>query len=251
MIETISAIVGTLVGGFGSFIAIYLQSKKLHSDNRADFEVFKNEVRTLVDTHVKNSLESVKNTINIHDIAFLDNEAKFNDIKRSLELISCQNREQTILLNKHEDKISMYESMDSLLREVRNTVKHSMDILDKNDRLVASEYLYLVSHKVCEMIEYVQGQGLITLSRLEFDAFMVNTLNECKTKFANLFGVDKASAYFRNQLPIYNYKEELFKLLDDSSVNNIERRFRTLTIKWLEELCANFIRIMYMKGGNK
>jgi len=248
MIEAISSITGAIVGGLGSFLAIYLQSKKLHSDNRADFEVFKNEVRELVENHIKDSIESVKSSINTHDIIFLDNETKFNDIKRSLELISCQNKEQTRILSKHEDKISMYESLDSFLREIRNTVNHSMDILNKNDKLTASEYLYLISHKACEIVEYVQGQGLLTLSRLEFDAFMVNTLNECKSKFASLWGTDKASAYFRNQLPIYSYKEELFKLLDDPSVNNIERRFRTLTIKWLEELCANFIRTMYMKG---
>jgi len=45
----------------------------------------------------------------------------------------------------------------------------------------------------------------------------------------------------------YTPVEKVFVLLDDLRVNNIDRRFRSLTIKWLEELCANFIRTMFFK----
>jgi len=169
------------------------------------------------------------------------------DYNKALELIQEQNTKQTELLEKHEVKLSMYNDNECLLREIRDTVNHSMDILDKDNKLLASEYLYTVSSKVCEIISYIQTNGLTTLSKAEFDGFMINSLKDCEVKFSYIFGSDKAKAYFRNTLPVHSYKEELFVLLDDLRVNNVDRRFRTLTIKWLEELCANFIRTMFFK----
>ena len=247
MENILSSIIGSFLSGLGALLVIWFQSGKLKSDNRADFEVFKNEVRELVNSLLSSSLNDIKSEINKHDVYFLDNENKFNDLKQSLLLISEQNNKQTALLEKHESKLSMYNDSECLLKEVRETVNHSMDILSIDDKRLASEYLYLVSAKVCEMLTYIQQQGLLTLSRLELDAFTSNAINDCRVKFEHLFGSDKAKAYFRTTLPVHSYKEELFMLLDDATVNNIERRFRTLTIKWLEELCVNFIRTMYLK----
>lgn len=247
MENIISSIIGSFLSGLGALLVIWFQSGKLKSDNRADFEVWKNNIRELVNSLLKESLEDIKSEINKHDIYFLNNENKFNDLKASLQLISEQNVQQTKLLEKHEVKLSMYNDTECLLKEVRETVNHSMDILSKEDKQLASEYLYLVSAKTCEMLSYISQQGLLTLSRLELDVFTSNAVNDCRTKFEYLFGSDKAKAYFKSMLPIHSYKEQLFQLLDDATVNNIERRFRTLTIRWLEELCANFIRYMYLK----
>jgi len=202
MENILSSIIGSFLSGLGALLVIWFQSGKLKSDNRADFEVFKNEVRELVNSLLSSSLNEIKSEINKHDVYFLDNENKFNDLKDSLILISEQNAHQTKLLEKHENKLSMYTDLECLLKEVRETVNHSMDILSIDDKRLASEYLYLVSSKVCEMLTYIQQQGLLTLSRLELDAFTSNAINDCKTKFEQLFGSDKARVYFRTTLPV-------------------------------------------------
>lgn len=239
----VNNIITAVIVGFG----IYWQSGKLSSDNKAEFEKFKNDIVKLVNDIIKDKIEDIKSVVNKHDIHFLNDEIKFKDIQVSLQLIQEQNKEQYEFLKAHEKKIGMYEDTESLLKEVRETVKHSLDVLPDDDRKIASEYLYCIANKVCEMIKNIQSTSLQSLTRLEFDAFMANSLMECKIKYEQLFGSDNLNKYFNKTLPIYQYKEELFDILDDKTVNNIDRRFRTLTIKWLEELCVNFIRVNYIK----
>jgi len=239
----VNNIITAVIVGFG----IYWQSGKLSSDNKAEFEKFKNDIVKLVNEIIKDKLEEIKSVVNKHDIHFLNDEVKFRDIQVSLQLIQDQNKEQYDYLKLHEKKIGMYEDTESLLKEVRETVRHSLEVLPCDDRKIASEYLYCIAGKVCEMIKNIQATSLQSLTRLEFDAFMANSLRECQIKYEQLFGSDNLNKYFNKTLPIYQYKEELFDILDDKTVNNIDRRFRTLTIKWLEELCVNFIRVNYIR----
>lgn len=249
MNEFLTSIISPMIVAFGTFLTLWWQSGKLKSDNRADFESFKNDIRGFVEGIITKGLEDVKSSVNKHDIIFLDNDIKFNDIKTSLCLIQGQNQEQTEMLKQHERKLSMYNDNECFRKEIRDTVNHSLDVLGGDDKMIAGEYLYMVCQKVIEMVKYVQINGLTTLQITEFDAFTSNATKCCWDKFASLYGSDRAKSYFKSTLPVHSYKQELFELIADSKVNNIERRFRTLTIKWLEELCSNFIRTIYIKKG--
>lgn len=229
------------------FLSMKYNLKNLRTEYDLCLEKYRNSLKTSITDDIKEILEDIKSVVNRHDIQFLAEKESIKDVNKTLVVIQNDIKDIRNMSLQHEESLSMYKNNDTFIKEIRETVNHSLDILKDDNKLVAKEYLYVVSNKVCEMIEYINLQGLTTLSRLDFDAFATNSIKECRTKFEQLFGSDKARVYFRTTLPVHNYKVELFNLLDDARVNNIDRRFRTLTIKWLEELCANFIRTMYMK----
>jgi len=229
------------------FFSMRYNLKNLKTEYDLCLEKYRNSLKDSIKDDIKDILEDIKSVVNRHDVQFLTEETLIKEMQLSLSEIKTDVRELNVRSLQHEESLSMYKNNDTFIKEIRETVNHSLDILKDDNKLVAKEYLYVVSNKVCEMIEYINLQGLTTLSRLDFDAFATNSIKECRTKFEQLFGSDKARVYFRTTLPVHNYKVELFNLLDDARENNIDRRFRTLTIKWLEELCANFIRTMYMK----
>ncbi len=229
------------------FFSMKYNLKNLKTEYDLCLEKYRNSLKDNIKSELIEIFENIKSVVNKHDVQFLTEETLIKEMQLSLSEIKTDVRELNVRSLRHEESLSMYKNNDTFIKEIRETVNHSLEILKDNDKLIAKEYLYIVSNKVCEMIEYINLQGLSTLSRLDFDAFATNSIKECRTKFEQLFGSDKAKVYFRTTLPVHNYKVELFNLLDEARVNNIDRRFRTLTIKWLEELCANFIRTMYMK----
>jgi len=249
-----------IIAGTIIVIGMFLNSKVFKAENRASMEAFKNDVTDKINGLFTGKLEDIKSVLNQHDIDLLTEKTEIKEINISLSAIretltfqynKLENAisEQTKLLHEHENKLSMYDNFDCFLREIRKTVNHSLDILSEQERIIAKEYLYTVSAKVCDMVEFIHTQGLTTLSKIDFDAMTSNSIHDCKEKFSHIYGSDKTEQYFKNITAVYEYKKELFKLIEDEKVNNIERRYKTLTLKWFETLCANFIRIMYIKKG--
>lgn len=247
IIHSIAEVKAPIITGIIIIIGYYFNLKTFKSDNRANFEVFKNDIRDKIKGDVKDITESLKSVINNHDVQFLSNDKKLESLNSTITEIKEGIAEQTKLLKKHDTAISMFSNVECFKGEIQETVNHSLEILKGDDLAIAQEYLYIVSQEVCKMIDYVQLSGLTTLSKTGFDALITNSTKACKDKFSELYGSDKALTYFKNISHVQQYKEELFKLVEDKKVNNLERRYRTLTLHWFGTLCANFLRTMYLK----
>jgi hypothetical protein len=233
--------------GFIIVIGLFFNMKAFKADYIIELSKFQENIQDKVEKKVREFVDDLKSVINQHDMEFLGNAKAHTELTSSVNNIQKLVNEMNDTLKKHDKDISIYNDYDAFIREVRQTVNHSLDVLDDDDKRIAKEYLYVVSQKVIEMIDYIQSQGLTTLCRLDYDIFVTNSINDCKQKFTQLYGSNLASLYFKTTLPVFSYKDELFKIIEDVPVNNIDRRWKTLTLHWLEVLCSNFIRTMYIK----
>lgn len=247
IINAIADAKAPIITGIIIIVGYYFNLKTFKSDNRANFEIFKNDIREKIKDDVRDITESLKSVINGHDVQFLSNDKKLEALNTTIEEIKTGIAEQTQLLKKHDTAITMFSNVECFKSEIQETVNHSLEILKGDDLAIAQEYLYIVSQEVCKMIDYVQLSGLVTLSRTGFDALITNSTKTCKDKFGELYGSDKAQSYFKSINHVCEYKTELFNLIEDKKVNNLERRYRTLTLHWFGTLCANFLITMYLK----
>lgn len=236
----ITSLLDAIVGAKAPIITGVIVIVGMIINNKGVLEPFKNEVRDKVKGDIKEIFDDFKKILAIHEQKIVDSDAQFKEMKNAID-------RQTALILSHDEKINVYSDIDCFKREIRETVNHSLAVLEGSQKLLAAEYLYAVSNKICELIDVVSIKGITTLSRLDLDAYTANAMRDVKEKFTYIYGSDKCEQYFKENRFVETYKIELFALLDDMKVNNIERRYRTLTIRWFEELCARFIRKMYLK----
>lgn len=247
IIKTISESKSALITGIVITIGIFFNMKAFKADYIIELAKFQEKMQEKIENKVKELMEDFKSILNGHDTEFLINNKAHGELTSSVNNIQKLVNEMNETLKHHDQALTVYTDYDCFIREVRHTVNHSLEVLDGDNKKLAKEYLYVVSQKVIEMIDYIQSQGLHTLCRLDYDIFVTNSINDCKRKFSQIYGSDIADKYFKTTLPVYNYKEELFKIIEDAPVNNIERRWITLTLHWLEILCSNFISVMYIQ----
>jgi len=245
--EFIESIFNTLLSIVPVITAMYWQIGKLKSDQRADMAEFKNDVKGLISKESDEHTQDMKETISFHDTTLRTIFQEMEDISLTINTIEKQNKEQTDLLKLHEHNFGIYYSKKAYFAEVYETIFHSIEILKGTEKKMAGEYLYQVAVEANHLASRVIDNGFHSLTDSELDAFIANAINNCRVKFENIYGSDMWGTYYRKGLPVYNFKDEIKVLRNDCS-NNTERRFRTLLMKGVENICCNFINFMYINN---
>ena len=153
-------------------------------------------------------------------------------------------------IKEHSTMLGMYDSYKAFIREIQQTIHHSVKVLGHDDAVKATKYLLTIYEHIKTMTKYIEESDIVGCDRLVFDAMMEQAICDSKQIAMELgFDVKKIESYFsRKNLSVHSFKKEFFGMISSAGiVNNVSRQYKTLTIRWTEKLCNEFIRHFFIE----
>lgn len=242
--------------------SVFVNKAIIKAETDTQLERYKSQTKDDVNGIIKENIESVKNDLNNDEI--LTNKIK-NDYTKHLK--QCSEHKQYLevkiselfvaigSINKSIDdmatKHDIYKNNKAFIAHLWNTMKKATEILDKDDQTITLQYFNFIHNRIEEIDKYIRTIGLQKIDSNSFDIKMSQAIMDSKA-YCQCLPLDRAlvESYFSNKnLCVFRYKKELFKMLNESKrLNNIDGQYKTLTTRWTELLCNEFIRHFFIKG---
>jgi len=153
-------------------------------------------------------------------------------------------------IKEHSVALSMYDSYKAFTREIQHTIHHSVKVLGNQDAMMATKYLLGIYEHIKSMTKYIEDNNITGCDKLVFDAMTEQAIADSKLLALELgFDEDKINEYYsRKNMAVHQFKKEFFEMVSSAQiVNNVSRQYRTLTIRWVEKLCNEFIRHFFIE----
>lgn len=152
-------------------------------------------------------------------------------------------------IKEHSTMLSMYDSYKAFTREIQHTIHHSVKVLGNQDAIKATKYLLGIYEHIKHMTKYIEDNNITGCDRLVFDAMTEQAIADSKLLALELgFDETRINEYYsRKNMAVHQFKKEFFDMISSAqTVNNVSRQYRTLTIRWVEKLCNEFIRHFFI-----
>lgn len=144
-----------------------------------------------------------------------------------------------VMLEEHNKHLSRYSTNEAFYKSIEETIEEALRYLEDDHK--ASQYIDSVGRDIIDFSKEILLAGINDVTDKTVQTKAKRYVDASKELNKNLFGKVFSIKYYQKHSPITRkYIKDVCQISEDN-VNDKTKRFRSITMVYIETICSNFV----------